>query len=72
MARIGFETKRPVASPNAVEWREILLRYVAERGGLNSLQLSLGQRIQLEMAAFVPQPGVGVGDAAHLDRRGKR
>jgi len=40
--------------------------------GFNSLQLSFGQRIQLKMAALMPQPGVGVGDAAHLDRRGKR
>lgn len=36
------------------------------------LQLSFGQRVELETAAFVPKPGIGVGDASHASGNWKR
>ena len=31
------------------------------------LQLAFGQRVELEIAAFVPKPCIGVGDASHAN-----
>lgn len=36
------------------------------------LQLAFGQRVELKIAAFVPKPGIGVGDASHANGNWKR
>ena len=36
------------------------------------LQLAFGQRVELEIAAFVPKPGIGVGDVSHANGNWKR
>jgi hypothetical protein len=38
--------------------------------GIFGLVLALGQRIQLESPALVPQPGIGVRHATHVNGRG--
>lgn len=54
--------------PNQLRTEQIFFANIGLSRKLS--HLSFCQRIQLELAAFVPQPSVGVGDPAHADGRG--